>query len=84
MVVYEPNYLRATSKGYIFEHIAAAERSLGRMLDRKHSVHHVDGNGRNNSPDTGDLREPQISPPLLHIRMRVLAARCAPKRRRFQ
>lgn len=51
-VLYEPHNLRAMKnpnwKGYVYEHIAVAERSLGRPLKDNEVVHHLDGNTRNN------------------------------------
>jgi hypothetical protein len=36
--------------GYIYEHVLVAEKKLGRFLNLKERVHHIDGNPQNNSP----------------------------------
>jgi hypothetical protein len=46
-----PEHPRAWSNGYMLEHILIAENTLGRLLDTDEVVHHLDGNGKNNSPD---------------------------------
>jgi len=39
------------SNGYIYEHILIAEEKLGRYLTDEETVHHLDNDGFNNSPD---------------------------------
>ena len=45
------NHPRATSNDQVLEHIVVAEQKLGRMLNPGETVHHIDGNKLNNSPD---------------------------------
>ena len=37
--------------GYVMEHRLVAEQVLGTILPREVTVHHIDGDPRNNSPD---------------------------------
>lgn len=41
---------RADAKGYVFEHIVIAEATIGRALQPKEEVHHLDMNRQNNAP----------------------------------
>lgn len=41
----------ADANGIIAEHIVMAEKKLGRYLREGETVHHIDGNKKNNSPD---------------------------------
>lgn len=41
----------AMSNGFQYEHIAVAEKKLGRELKKGEVVHHLDENKQNNSPD---------------------------------
>jgi len=43
-----PDHPNATSNGYVLEHRVVVERYLGRYLDRKELVHHIDENKKNN------------------------------------
>jgi hypothetical protein len=46
----KPKHPNADSKGYVYEHRIVAERKLGRPLNTKDIVHHIDGNKQNNRP----------------------------------
>ena len=50
-MLYLPNHHRAKANGYVFEHIAIAERELGRELLDNEVVHHIDGDKTNNHPN---------------------------------
>lgn len=41
----------ADCDGYVFEHRLIAERKLGRRLNPKEVIHHIDGDRTNNKPD---------------------------------
>jgi len=43
-----PFYSMAKKSGYVYEHRLVMARHLGRPLERKEIVHHVDGNRENN------------------------------------
>lgn len=46
--IYKPEHPTASSTGYVKEHRLVVEENLGRILDRKEVVHHIDGDKRNN------------------------------------
>jgi len=51
MCTYRPNHPRSHPNGYVYEHILIAEEILGRPLEPKEVVHHIDGDKFNNSHD---------------------------------
>ncbi len=70
-----PGHPRAHGSGsYVFEHILVVERALGKFLDRKHPVHHVDENPGHNSNSNLVACEDQAYHLLLHQRQRALDA----------
>lgn len=46
----KPNHPRADKKGYVYEHILIAENGIQRSLKKGEVVHHINGNGKDNSP----------------------------------
>jgi hypothetical protein len=46
-----PEHPHADRHGYVREHRIVMEKTLGRLLDRKEVVHHIDGNRGNNAPE---------------------------------
>lgn len=60
--------------GKIAEHILKACNALGRPLDRRHPVHHVDLNPRNNENSNLVICESKRYHHILHARTRVLRA----------
>jgi hypothetical protein len=54
--------------GYVFEHVLVVERVLGYCLDKRHQIHHVNGNGLDNHPRNLVVCEDQRYHALLHQR----------------
>lgn len=46
--IYRPEHPKCNQRGYIFEHRIVMERHIGRYLERKEVVHHIDHNPQNN------------------------------------
>jgi hypothetical protein len=51
LLVYKPNHPRTTKKVYVREHILIAEKALGKYLSKRAQVHHINGDGLDNSPN---------------------------------
>lgn len=49
--IYSPNHPNKDSRNYVAEHRLVMEKELGRYLDGKEEIHHLDGNRLNNSVD---------------------------------
>lgn len=49
--LYLPDHPNADSRGYFREHRYIMEQKIGRYLEKWEEVHHIDGNGLNNSPE---------------------------------
>lgn len=50
ILIYQPDHPRANNRGYVYEHILVAEKTLGREIPRGYVDHHMDGNRSNNNP----------------------------------
>lgn len=69
------NYVRISINGIRqLEHIVIAEKAIGRKLKKGEEVHHVDGNGTNNSNNNLVVCPNHAYHFLLHIRQRALDA----------
>ena len=49
--IYCPDHPRATKSRYVLEHRLLMEKKLGRFLEEKEVVHHIDGDPQNNALD---------------------------------
>ena len=52
--IYSPNHPQKTLHGYVCEHRLVMEKHIGRFLLPEESIHHIDGNTKNN--DISNLR----------------------------
>jgi hypothetical protein len=59
---------------YTSEHTIIVEKALGRKLAYPEQVHHVDGNGRNNTPGNLVVCPDKKYHSLLHLRQKALDA----------
>ena len=51
LYIYFPDHPYATKSKYVLKHRLIMEKKLGRYLDPKEVVHHIDGDSRNNDSD---------------------------------
>lgn len=49
--LYIPSHPRATTNGYVYEHLVIMEQLVRRHLNKGEQIHHIDGNKSNNHPD---------------------------------
>ena len=68
--------------GGSYEHVAVAERILGRPLPKGAVVHHVDENKSNNDPSNLVICESHAYHALLHARLRAFRATGNPNARK--
>lgn len=68
---YSPNHPHATKKGYVAEHRLVMESIIGRFLLPTESVHHIDGNKENNSPENLMLMKSESEHRKLHVKYRT-------------
>lgn len=85
---YERNYIgkyniSANKGGNIFTHIKIAEEALGRRLEYKNVVHHVDEDKTNNCNFNLVICEDEKYHRLLHARQRVLKGGGDPNTQKF-
>lgn len=67
-----PNHHRASSRGYVAEHIVVAEKAIGRPLPQPHLVHHVNESKSDNRPGNFVVCEDRGYHNLLHQRATAL------------
>ncbi len=68
---YFPQHPYATNKGYVAEHRLVMEVTIGRFLLPVESVHHIDGNKENNSPENLMLMASESEHRKLHAKYRT-------------
>lgn len=66
----------------VFAHVEVVENALGKPLPRGAVIHHVDGNGLNNSNDNLVVCENRSYHYLLHVRQRAYEATGDPAKRK--
>jgi len=64
--ILSPLHPNADVRGYVLEHRLVMEEKIGRILDRKEIVHHIDGNPWNNSPSNLQLCKNQAEHLAIH------------------
>lgn len=62
---------RATSRGFVAQHVLVVERAIGHHLRLDAEVHHVDCDGRNNAPTNLVACQDRAYHQFLHVRMRA-------------
>ena len=66
--VYQPSHPFANDSGYIQQHRLVAEKALGKYIDPKHPIHHVNGTRDDNRNGNLVICEDQAYHRRLHIR----------------
>lgn len=51
LMIKKPEHHRADNHGYVFIHVLIAEEKLGRLLNDKETVHHINRNRKDNRPE---------------------------------
>ena len=69
---YIPNHPSANGQGYVYNHILVVEDILGRHLDRRHPIHHVNEDKLDDSPHNLVVCEDKVYHHLLHRRTKAL------------
>jgi hypothetical protein len=68
-------YIHRQKEGHkSYDHVFLVEKAAGRKMKQGEEVHHVDGNGRNNSPDNLVACPDRAYHCLLHRRTEALVA----------
>lgn len=71
----QPDHPRAMGHGgYVYEHVLIAERAIGKSLDPKHPIHHVNGVKSDNRNQNLVVCEDKLYHQLLHRRQRIADA----------
>lgn len=73
-LVKAPAHPKATSNGFVYEHVLVVEAALGHSLPDGAEIHHIDENTRNNAPTNLVACQNDAYHKLLHVRARALAA----------
>jgi len=73
-LVMKPDHPRASSNGYVLEHILVGEQALGRFLPPQAVVHHVNEQRSENRNSNLVICEDDTYHKLLHKRMRAFRA----------
>ena len=71
ILIYKPEHPRALHGKYIYEHVAIAEKAIGRFLPEKVEVHHVNSIEDDNRNTNLVICENRAFHKLLHKRMRA-------------
>lgn len=69
-MLYQPEHPRANCDGYVAEHTLVMEQVLGRPLKQAETVHHVDRDKLNNSPDNLRLYASKAAHMRMHAELR--------------
>lgn len=70
---------RGGKYGFVLQHILIAESALGKSLPNRAEVHHIDGNGANNSNSNLVICENRAYHRLLHRRQRIIGIGLDPR-----
>jgi hypothetical protein len=75
-------YTTEAGTSYVYSHRLVVEKAMGRALDPKHPIHHVNGDGLDNRNRNLVACEDPAYHELLHARAEALAATGNPEARR--
>lgn len=79
---HDPSHPRIFRGGYLYEHRHVMEQHLGRYLDAREKVHHIDGNITNNAIENLVLCQSNSEHfKKFHIKNALKALQCVPKER---
>lgn len=73
VLIRQPDHPRAINR-YVFEHVLVVEAAIGRSLESRHVVHHVNSIRGDNRPANLCVLENQSEHMALHARLKVLRA----------
>jgi hypothetical protein len=78
-MIHNPTHYRARKNGYVLEHILIMEKFLGRPIDSRESIHHINGNPADNRIENLKLVKSQLEHMSLHPKTKTFCIICGNK-----